>query len=58
MNVAIQKTITVIKMPSVQTLMVALYVNVKMDIQEMEQYVMVSDIHILVQFYIRFSLFY
>ena len=38
-------------MLSVQTLMVALYVNVKMDIQEMEEYVIVSDIHILVQFY-------
>ena len=53
MNVAMQKTITVMKMLSVQTLMVALSVNVKMDIQEMEEYVVVSDIHIycMVQFY-------
>ena len=36
MNVAVEKTITVIKMPSVQTHLVALHVNVKMDIQEME----------------------
>ena len=36
MNVAVEKTITVIKMPSVQTQMVALHVNVKMDMQEME----------------------
>ena len=43
MNVAIQKTITVMKMLSVQTQMVALHVNVKMDTQEMEQHVMVSD---------------
>ena len=44
MNVAILKTITVMKMPSVQTQMVVLHVNVKMDIQEMEQHVMVSDL--------------
>ena len=43
MNVAIQKTITVMKMLSVQTQMVALHVNVKMDTQEMEQHVMVSE---------------
>ena len=43
MNVAMKKTITVMKMLSVQTQMVALYVSVKMDIQEMEQHVMVSD---------------
>ena len=42
MNVAIQKTITVMKMLSVQTQMVALHVNVKLDILEMEQHVMVS----------------
>ena len=36
MNVAVEKTIIVMKMPSVQTQMVALHVNVKMDIQEME----------------------
>ena len=44
MNVAMQMTITVMKMLSVQTQMVALHVNVKMDIQEMEQPVMVSDL--------------
>ena len=43
MNVAMQKTITVMNMLSVQTQMVALHVNVKMDIQEMEQHVLVSD---------------
>ena len=43
MNVAMQMTITVMKMLSVQTQMVALHVNVKMDIQEMELPVMVSD---------------
>ena len=42
MNVAIQKTITVIKMLSVQTQMVTLHVNVKLDTLEMEQHVMVS----------------
>ena len=42
MNVAIQKTITVMKMLSVQTQMVALHVNVKLDTLEMEQHVMVS----------------
>ena len=36
MNVAVEKTITVMKMPSVQTQTVALHVNVKMDMQEME----------------------
>ena len=36
MNVAAKKSITVMKMPSVLTQMVVLYVNVKMDIQEME----------------------
>ena len=36
MNVAVEKIIIVIKMPSVQTQTVALHVNVKMDIQEME----------------------
>ena len=36
MNVAVKKTITVMKMPSVQTQMVALHVIVKMDMQEME----------------------
>ena len=44
MNVAVEKTITVMNMPSVQTQMVALRVNVKMDILEMEQHVMVSDL--------------
>ena len=43
MNVAMQMTITVMKVLSVQTQMVALHVNVKMDIQEMELPVMVSD---------------
>ena len=43
MNVAMEKTIFVMKMPSVQTQMVALHVNVKKDIQEMELPVMVSD---------------
>ena len=42
MNVAMQMTITVMNMLSVQTQMVALHVNVKMDIQEMEQHVLVS----------------
>ena len=44
MNVVVKKTIIVIKMPSVQTHLVALNVNVKMDLQEMEQHVMVSDV--------------
>ena len=44
MNVAMQKTTIVMKMPSVQTQTVALHVNVKMDIQEMELPVMVSDL--------------
>ena len=44
MNVAMQMTITVMKMLSVQTQMVALHVNVKMDIQETELPVMVSDL--------------
>ena len=44
MNVAVEKTITVMRMPCVQTQLVALYVNVKMDIQEMEQHVMVSGL--------------
>ena len=43
MNVAIQKTILAMKMLCVQTQMIALHVNVKMDTQEMEQHVMVSD---------------
>ena len=43
MNVVIQKTITVMKMLCVQTPMVALHVNVKMDTQEMEPHVMVSE---------------
>ena len=43
MNVAIQKTITVMKMLCVQTQMVALHVNVKMDTLEMEPLVMVSE---------------
>ena len=42
MNVAIQKTIIVLKMLCVQTQMVALHVNVKIDTLEMEQHVMVS----------------
>ena len=37
-------TITAMKMLSVQTQMVVLLVNVKMDIQEMELPVMVSDL--------------
>ena len=44
MNVAMQKTIIVIKMVFVQTQMVALHVNVKMDIQGMELPVLVSDL--------------
>ena len=44
MNVAIQKTIIVMKMPSVQTQMIALHVNVKIDIQEMEKNVVVNDL--------------
>ena len=44
MNVAILKTITVMKMPSVQTQMVVLHVNVKIDIQEMEKNVVVNDL--------------
>ena len=36
MNVTVEKTIIVMKMPSVQTQTVALHVNVKVDIQEME----------------------
>ena len=43
MNVVVLKIITVMKKPSVQTQMVALHVNVKMDTQEMEQHVMVSE---------------
>ena len=43
MNVVKQKTITVMKMLCVQTQMVVLHVNVKMDTQEMEQHVMVSE---------------
>ena len=43
MNVTMEKTITVMLMPYVQTQMVALHVNVKMDIQEMEPPAMVSD---------------
>ena len=44
MNVAMQKIITAMKMPSVQTQMVVLHVNVKMDIQEMEPRVLVNDL--------------
>ena len=44
MNVAMQITIIVMEMPSVQTQMVVLHVNVKMDMQEMELPVMVSDL--------------
>ena len=44
MNVAVEKTIIVMKMPPVQIQMVAFYVNVKMDTQEMEQHVMVSGL--------------
>ena len=36
MSVAVEKVIIVMKMPPVQIQMVALHVNVKMDIQEME----------------------
>ena len=43
MNVPIEKTIAVMKMLSVQTQMVVLHVNVKMDIQEMDQHVLVSE---------------
>ena len=49
MNVVIQKTITVMKMLCVQTQMVALHVNVKMDTLEMEPHVMVSYFMILLQ---------
>ena len=44
MNVVVKETIIVMTMPSVQTHMVALHVNVKMDTQEMEQHVMVNGI--------------
>ena len=43
MSVVIQKKIIVMKMLCVQTQMVALHVNVKMDTLEMEQHVMVND---------------
>ena len=43
MNVAMQMRITVMNMLSAQTQMVALHVNVKMAIQEMEQHVLVSN---------------
>ena len=43
MNALMQMAIIVMKMLSVQTQMVALHVNVKVDIQEMELFVMVSD---------------
>ena len=49
MNVPIQKIITVMKMLCVQTQMVALHVNVKMDTLEMEPHVMVSYFMILLQ---------
>ena len=55
MNVAMQMTITVMKMLSVQTQMVALHVNVKMDIQEMELPVMVSDFMALLKRVTTFS---
>ena len=44
MNVAMEKTITVMKIASVQTQMVASHVSVKVVIQEMELPVMVSDL--------------
>ena len=44
MNVAMGKTITVMKIASVQTQMVASHVSVKVDIQEMELPVKVSDL--------------
>ena len=44
MNVAMEKTITVRKIASVQTQMVASHVSVKVVIQEMELPVMVSDL--------------
>ena len=49
MNVETQMRTTVMKMLSAQTQMVALHVNVKMAIQEMEQHVMVSDFITLLQ---------
>ena len=55
MNVTMQMTITVMKILSVQTQMVVLHVNVKMDIQEMEQHVMVGDLITLLK---RKSLFF
>ena len=55
MNVAMQMTITVMKMLSVQTQMVALHVNVKMDIQETELPVMVSDFMALLKRVTTFS---
>ena len=55
MNVVIQKTITVMKMLSVQTQMVALHVNVKLDTLEMEQHVMVS--HFVTLLYVQSLIF-
>ena len=55
MNVAMQMTITVMKMLSVQTQMVALHVNVKMDIQETELPVLVSDFMALLKRVTTFS---
>ena len=47
MNMTIQETISVMKMLSVQIQMVALHVTDRVDIQEMEQYVMVNVNYIL-----------
>ena len=44
MNVAMQKIITAMKMPFVQTQMVVLHVSVEMGIQEMEPCVLVNDL--------------
>ena len=55
MNVAIQKTIIVMKMLSVQTQMVVLHVNVKMDIRETELPVLVSDFMALLKKVTTFS---
>ena len=46
MSVTMHSKIIVMKMLSVQTQMVALYVNVKMDTQEMEPHAMVSDFQV------------
>ena len=55
MNVTMEKTITVMRMPSVQTQMVVLLVSAKMDLQGMELPVMVSDFMALLKRVTTFS---